>query len=71
MLYYISQTTEKIENGFEAKFLRKSKANKFAWPQVEDVACIDDNNIELVPPEPKTDNWGKISFRLDLTRYVC
>lgn len=68
--YYIAQILQQHEEGFEVKFLRKAKGvNKFCWPQVEDVAIIDESDIERALPEPQMDHWGKFTFNLNFSGY--
>lgn len=67
--YYIGKIVDQNDDGFEVKFLRKTKANKFCWPHVDDVAMVEENDIERILPNPQIDHWGKLSFNEHLTSY--
>ena len=60
--FYAEKLIGQEEEEWKVSFLRKTRNDKFIWPKIEDISVIEDQDIELLLPEPKIDHWGQLSF---------
>ncbi|KAG8308550.1 hypothetical protein J6590_107056, partial [Homalodisca vitripennis] len=51
---FVGQIMNPTEDGFHVKFARHIEGSKFKWPPREDIATIDESQIEIMLKPPRT-----------------